>query len=639
MNKVATTLSGLRRLIAFRKGQSRPAGPEPFAVLRNTRIIVKITAVILAIILPSAVCMVNLVATFRQADVSYRNFISTDEVAAVLVAKASQRTASLGYTAYQVIAHPNDAKTSAYVSSYVDDVKALTAHLKEAKKLLPEKLAAIDPLIQQVNEASDLVFAAIQSAQINDIDAAIAAMAQADPLIVDVLAQQRNFISEQTKEIVDKSASIAESAERGINTSIAALIVIFSLAVLFTLGVTIRGITAPIEALRLRMEALADNQTEEAIPCVERKDEVGRMAAAVAVFRTNAIARLRLEQEAEAQREAAERERTHRERQTEVNASHFRLAVDELDSGLQQLAGGNVCYRIEMHLVGDLDRLRENFNAALLQLRDALSVVENCSHGIGSTATEMQQTATNLACRTEQQAVSVEETATAVLELTETLRDSAGRAAEVGHLVSRTRETVSASDSVLRDAVGAIRKIEKSSNEVSEFLGLIDDIAFQTNLLALNAGVEAARAGEAGKGFSIVAHEVRDLAQRSALTASKIKSIIALSSEEVKHGVELISSTSTSFAKIAEEIGQVDRHVSAIIETARQQAETLQSIGAAIHVIDKETQQNGLIVERSTINSSDLASKAASLTALLAKFNIGSEVLGGQTGSGLRKVV
>lgn len=622
MRSAKDSLTRLRRRLTGRKQDLKAYKPETIALLRNTRVISKIMSVVVAITVLSAACAVYLVITLQEADSKYRNFISTDEAAAVLVAKASQRTAALGYTAYQVIAHPNDANASSYVSSYLDDMKNLTAHLKQAKALLPASQFLIDEFIGKANKASDLVFSAIQSAQINDLAAAKVTMQQADALILEVLNQQRKFINTQTAGIAEKSSFLAHGVQSDINIAMVSLFVSLCAALAFALVVSVRGIARPIESLRLRMEALAKGDTSSPIVGVERRDEVGRMATAVSIFRENAIERLRLENETENQREVLERDRTIRERKTTDDATNLRFAVNSLAEGLRQLANGNVGYQIENALVSDLDALRIDFNTALSKLRAALAIVDDNAKGIDATAIDMKSSAASLAKRTEQQAASVEETAAAVEELTTTLTDSARRAQEVSQLVARTRGAVDTSELAMSEVVTAIEKIEKSSQQISEILGMIDDIALQTNLLALNAGIEAARAGDVGRGFAVVAQEVRELAQRSAQAADEIKKLISISTNEVCHGVALIGRTHRSFGQIVVEIQQVDRHVSAIVKTAGEQAATLQSINDAINEIDQKTQQNAAIVEQSTSSSNDLAFKAGALTALLGQFNV-----------------
>jgi methyl-accepting chemotaxis protein len=177
----------------------------------------------------------------------------------------------------------------------------------------------------------------------------------------------------------------------------------------------------------------------------------------------------------------------------------------------------------------------------------------------------------------------------------------------------------------MRQAVSAMETIAKSSNEISNIIGVIDEIAFQTNLLALNAGVEAARAGEAGKGFAVVAQEVRELAQRSAQAAKEIKALISTSGAQVASGVDLVARTGQSLDQIVREVEEIDHNVRAIVEAAREQATGLQEINTAVNAIDQGTQQNAAMVEQSTAASHGLAREAATLNRLLGQFRLDAQ--------------
>ena len=167
--------------------------------------------------------------------------------------------------------------------------------------------------------------------------------------------------------------------------------------------------------------------------------------------------------------------------------------------------------------------------------------------------------------------------------------------------------------------------IAKSSGEIGQIIGVIDEIAFQTNLLALNAGVEAARAGEAGRGFAVVAQEVRALAQRSAEAAKEIKALIASSSEQVQRGVRLVGDTGQALESIVVKVTQIDALIAEIAKSAQEQAIGLSEVNTAVNQMDQVTQQNSAMVEEATAAATGLRSEAANLSQLVGRFQAGGQ--------------
>jgi methyl-accepting chemotaxis protein len=177
---------------------------------------------------------------------------------------------------------------------------------------------------------------------------------------------------------------------------------------------------------------------------------------------------------------------------------------------------------------------------------------------------------------------------------------------------------------VVREAVEAMDAIAKSASQISQIIGVIDEIAFQTNLLALNAGVEAARAGDAGRGFAVVASEVRALAQRSADAAKQIKGLISASTTQVDHGVKLVAETGKSLERIMAQVTDVNNVITEIASGAREQATGLDEINAAINQMDQVTQQNAAMVGETTAASRALSEETAELSNLIGQFQVGS---------------
>jgi methyl-accepting chemotaxis protein len=384
-----------------------------------------------------------------------------------------------------------------------------------------------------------------------------------------------------------------------------------------------RRVVVPLESMRAYMSVLAGGDYTKDVPHSKRSDEIGAMAKSVAVFRAKAQEHQRLEAEAEANRALSEQQRTEQEHIRAREAAEIKFAVDALASGLGQLANGNLTPRIDVAFAPPFDVVRQDFNAAVQHLADALRRVGQNAQAIAAGSNQVKAATDDLSKRTEQQAASVEETAAALEQITTTVTDSSRRADEAGRLVVTTRENAEKSGDIVRRAIAAMGEIEASSNEISNIIGVIDDIAFQTNLLALNAGVEAARAGEAGKGFAVVAQEVRELAQRSARAAKEIKTLINASGEQVKNGVALVGETGQALDQIGRQVEAINTNVAAIVDASREQATGLKEINQAVNTIDQGTQQNTAMVEESNAASHSLAKEAEALFNLLSRFKIG----------------
>ncbi|MFW8588795.1 methyl-accepting chemotaxis protein [Rhizobium beringeri] len=266
--------------------------------------------------------------------------------------------------------------------------------------------------------------------------------------------------------------------------------------------VIIFRVTKPIGVITHSMAALAQGDLTIEVAGIDRRDEIGEMARSVEVFQQAAIRNKALEEQAAEARISSERERNEMQRRTEAEAEERLMqATGSLAAGLRRLAAGDLVCEIDTVLAPQFEALRHDFNTSVNQLRDAMRGVGQAASLVSSGSFEISQASDNLSKRTEQQAASLEETAAALEEVTANVRSTSQRAGDARDLVRGARSRAENSSQVVNNAVSAMGKIEHSSRQISQIIGVIDEIAFQTNLLALNAGVEAARAGDAGQGL------------------------------------------------------------------------------------------------------------------------------------------
>ena len=401
-----------------------------------------------------------------------------------------------------------------------------------------------------------------------------------------------------------------------------------SLVIILTVGAfTARSITRPTASVAEAMRRIASGDTAVDVPDGGTITETRAMAAAVQVFKDTAVEKALANEAAEVARREADDARTRQEELATQSAAQQVVVVEALAAGMDRLSAGDLTVRLNEAFAPEYERLRGDFNRTVEQLAKTVGAVVESASAIRTGTGEITSAADDLSRRTEQQAASLEQTAAALEEITATVRKTAEAAGHAREIAAASQAGTLRSSQVVQDAVAAMTTIEKSAKEISQIIGVIDEIAFQTNLLALNAGVEAARAGDAGRGFAVVASEVRALAQRSAQAAKEIKALISASTQQVGRGVELVGETGRSLVKIIAEVGQINGVVGEIAASAQEQASGLHEVSAAVNQMDQITQQNAAMVEQSTAASHGLAQEISELDRLTSHFQTGAQLI------------
>jgi len=320
---------------------------------------------------------------------------------------------------------------------------------------------------------------------------------------------------------------------------------------------------------------------------------------------------------------AAEAERLKAEADL-VSADRAKV-VAQVSDAMRRLADGDLTGRLPDDIPSAYHQLRDHFNHAMDQMQETIRAVGVSTEGLRGGSDEIASAADDLSRRTERQAAGLEQTAAALDEITATVRRSAEGARQASEVVSGAKADAERSGVVVGEAVQAMGEIEHSSGQITQIIGVIDEIAFQTNLLALNAGVEAARAGETGRGFAVVASEVRALAQRSTNAAKEIKHLISHSTDEVARGVELVKATGVAFDRIKTQISVIDGGIADIAGQAVDQSNTLKQVNLALAEIDQSTQQNASMAEEATDACRSLTQQCAQLADVVARFRVSAE--------------
>ena len=285
-----------------------------------------------------------------------------------------------------------------------------------------------------------------------------------------------------------------------------------------------------------------------------------------------------------------------------------RLAAGKPAQGRDEIADAS---RALSHTIATLNR-------SMRAVLDSVRSIDCASHEIATGNLDLSN-------RTERQAASLEETASAMEALTLAVKANAGSARMATELAASAASLADSGGKAVERAVQTMEQIKGSSRKIVDIIAVIDSISFQTNILALNAAVEAARAGEQGRGFAVVAAEVRILAQRSAAAAKEIKTLITASVTQIDGGSASVNEAGSSMGTIVASVRQVNDIIERISSASSEQAEGIAEVNHAVGQMDAMTQQNAALVEQAAAAAESLHEQTVNLSQAVAIFKIDYE--------------
>ena len=298
------------------------------------------------------------------------------------------------------------------------------------------------------------------------------------------------------------------------------------------------------------------------------------------------------------------------------------MPLQRAEAEADAIAGGDLTHSIDGAGGDEAAALLRSLARMQAQLRTLVTDVRDGAHEMTSASQEIVQGGADLSTRTEEQALNLQMTASAMEQFAQMVDQNAESARHASGLVTSATDDARRGGEVVGDMIRTMNDISSSSSRIGDIIGVIDGIAFQTNILALNAAVEAARAGEQGRGFAVVASEVRALAQRSAGAAREIKDLIEASGGRVGQGVDLAARVGKTMEEVVTSVTTATDLMMHIANAMIEQASGLREVKGAILDIDSTTQRNAALAEESAAAAGGLTDQAHKLNAAIGAFRL-----------------
>ena len=296
--------------------------------------------------------------------------------------------------------------------------------------------------------------------------------------------------------------------------------------------------------------------------------------------------------------------------------------IQEAVRCLAELAEGNLSVEMSGEYLGEHAVLKNSLNATINSINEILYNVSVSVDQVNTGSRQVSDASQALSQGATESASSLEEISSSMHQINSQVERTAANSMEANNLASTAKRSAEAGSEKMGQMTQAMNDINESAMNISRIIKTIDEIAFQTNLLALNAAVEAARAGKHGKGFTVVAEEVRNLAQRSAKAAKETAEMIENSRKKAGDGTKIAAETAQSLNEMVNQIKRVGDIIGEIAAASKEEALGIHQINQGLGQVDQVTQQNTATAEESAAASEELSSQAVELKGMLEKFRL-----------------
>jgi len=300
----------------------------------------------------------------------------------------------------------------------------------------------------------------------------------------------------------------------------------------------------------------------------------------------------------------------------------FTCSLRQVTASLVAVTNGDLSVQVRIEGRDELAELGTELERMSVRLSSLVGEIRGSAVGVDQAGASVADDGRALSQRTESQAASLHRTLLTVQQLSRAVGNNATAADALQQLTVRLRNDAALGSASMDQSIQGMHTLEQSVNRVAEVNAVIDDIAFQTNLLAINASIEAARAGEAGKGFSVVAGEIRQLANRCGEAAAEVRGLIESTTEQTGNSLRAIEEAGGCLTSVISGVDDVSIRLNGITEASHAQNTALAQVSTSVDELDTITRQNVEMVEQSSVSAESLATQAASLRTSVASIKL-----------------